>query len=139
VILMAGFEARSLLGGRLGLVFLAPIFKGHAVHNLTGFWLGDFGPLFGGGFLIPAAEAVPAEAGQVHQVDVLYIGAAAQMVAQAAEDGRFDLGYIELGHLGLLLGISEFRIWGSVQPPQAPCISATASRMRGANRAAQSA
>ena len=102
VILMADLVGSLLFGGRLGLVFVAPVLVGHAVDDLAALGLADLDPLLGGGLLIPAAEAVPAEAGQVHHVDVLHIAAVAQVVAQAAEHGRLDLGHVKLGHLVLL-------------------------------------
>src|SRR5581483_12521155 len=45
-----------------------------------------------GGFLVPVAEAVAAEASKVHQVEVLHVGALAQMLDQPAEGGGFELG-----------------------------------------------
>ena len=47
--------------------------------------------LLGGG-AIPLGEAVPAEAGEVHQVDVLHVGALAQMRHQRPERGGLELG-----------------------------------------------
>ena len=51
-------------------------------------------------------RTVAAEAGQVHQVDVLYVGALAQVRNQAAEGGRFDFSAIGLGD-GISHGASQ--------------------------------
>ena len=46
-----------------------------------------------GGFAIPVGQAVAAEAGEDHQVDVLHVGALLdQVVAEAAERGGFEFG-----------------------------------------------
>ena len=49
-------------------------------------------PFVGGFLAIPPAQAVPAEPGQVHQVDVLHVGAFAQMLDQPAERRGLQFG-----------------------------------------------
>jgi len=44
-------------------------------------------PLRVGGVLEPVGQAVAAEAGQIHQIDVLDVGARPQMLDQAPESG----------------------------------------------------
>ena len=80
------------LGGRLGLVAPAPFVVGHAVDQLAGLVVGHrLAALLRGG-AIPLGQAVPAEAGEVHQVDVLHVGALAQMRHQRPERGGLELG-----------------------------------------------
>ena len=80
------------LGGRLGLVASAPFVVGHPVDQLAGLVIGHrLAALLRGG-AIPLGQAGPAEAGEVHQVDVLHIGAAAQVLDERAEGGGLELG-----------------------------------------------
>ena len=54
------------------------------------------------GFAVPVGEAVAAEAGQDHQVDVLHVGPRLEEVAaQAPEHGGFDLRGrgVRIGHV----------------------------------------
>ena len=56
-------------------------------------------------FLVPVRQAIAAEAGQVHQVDVLDIRAMAQMRDEPAEGSRLELGpglVIDILHGGLM-------------------------------------
>ena len=78
--------------GRFGLVFGFPLAEWHAVENLARFLFADLDPTLGGGFIIPIAEAIPAKARVVHHVDILNIGALAQVIAQAAKGGGFEFG-----------------------------------------------
>src|SRR6185437_15798796 len=55
----------------------------------------------GGGLLVPVREAVAAEAGKVHEVDVLHVGAVAEVLHQPPESRGFELRrqvLVELGH-----------------------------------------
>lgn len=87
---MGGFEGGFLGVCGLGLMFGFPLIERHAVEGFPRSHFVDFDAAFGGGFLIPAAEAVPAEAGEVHHVDILHIRAPLQVVAQGAESGGFE-------------------------------------------------
>lgn len=72
-------------------------------------------------------EAVAAEPGEVHQIDVLHVGAFAQVLDQPAEGGRLQLGAgrgVELGcSHAALLSLSRHR-W------RAPARSAILPRHR---------
>ena len=80
-------------GGLPGLV-------GHAVNHFArgGGFQRHAG--IGGGLLIPAAGAVPAEAGEVHHVDILHIRALAQVLDEFAEGGGLDAVALLGGELG---------------------------------------
>ncbi len=67
----------------------------------------DLQPLRGGRVLIPVRQAVAAEAGEIHQVDVLHVGARAQMVDEAPEHGGLEFGpggIVDVGHEWLRFG-----------------------------------
>src|SRR5689334_21773777 len=74
--------ARSLL-----LVLGLPFVVRHAVDDLTRLGIWDLDALLARLLAVPARQAVAAEAGQIHQVDVLYVGALLQMRDQPAEGG----------------------------------------------------
>src|SRR5437763_14396861 len=63
-------ECGALLRTRLALVFRLPFFVGHAVNQLSALILGHRDALGVGRLLHPVGEAVAAEPGKVHQVDV---------------------------------------------------------------------
>ncbi|KAL1837472.1 hypothetical protein VTJ49DRAFT_3752 [Mycothermus thermophilus] len=97
VLLEAGIHPRKLLRGRLALEARLPFGKRHALDELARRLLVE---LALARFLDPVGEAVAAEAGQPHQVDVLGIAARAQMARQPAECGGDDpiIERIEMGH-----------------------------------------
>src|SRR5204862_1330975 len=92
-------EGGLLLGARLLLVLLAPFVIGHAVDDLARLGIAERDALLLGRGAVPFRQAVAAEAGEVHQIDILYIGAFAQMRDQRAERGRFELGAGLVFHL----------------------------------------
>src|SRR6266852_6864431 len=81
-----------LLGARFLLVLLAPFVIGHAVNDLARLGVAERDALLIGRGAVPFRQAVAAEAGEVHQVDVLHVGALAQMRNQRAERRGFELG-----------------------------------------------
>src|SRR6266851_9790530 len=85
-------EGGLLLGARFLLVLLAPFVIGHAVDDLARLGVAECDALFIGRGAVPFRQAVAAEAGEVHQVDVLYVGALAQMRDQRAVRRGFELG-----------------------------------------------
>src|SRR5947207_724211 len=85
-------ESGLLLGARFLLELLAPFVIGHAVDDLARFGIAERDALLLGRGAVPFRQAVAAEAGEVHQIDVLHIGAFAQMRDQRAERRRFELG-----------------------------------------------
>ena len=83
-------ESRFLLGGGFRLVFRLPFLKGHAVDELACTLFVERNAALIGCILHPVGEAVAAKARQIHQVDVLHIGAIAQMGDEAAKGGGFQ-------------------------------------------------
>src|SRR5471032_3078369 len=97
-------EGLFLVARGLFVVLGVPFVVGHAVDDLAGLGIGDFDPLFAGFLAIPARQAVAAETGQIHQVDVLNVGALLQVRHQPAKGGGFELGAGLVVH-GALLGV----------------------------------
>src|SRR5580692_7791242 len=91
LVLLRG-EGGLLLGARLFLVLLAPLVIGRAVDDLARLRVAEVDPLVLGGGAIPFRQAVAAEPGEVHQVDVLHVGALAQMRDERAESRGFEFG-----------------------------------------------
>src|SRR6266436_5615078 len=91
-VLLGGGERSLLLGAGLLLMFRAPFVVGHAVDDLPRLLVRQRDAALLGFGAIPFREAVPAEAGEVHQIDVLDIGPLAQMLDETAKGCRFELG-----------------------------------------------
>src|SRR5262245_9263957 len=111
---LALFEGGLLLRARLLLVLRLPVPVRHAVDNLARLVLAQPLPLLLGGFLIPVGEAVAAEAGEVHQVDVLHVGAFAQVRDELAVSCGLKLGtglVVEVAHGALLKGSASGRLF----------------------------
>ena len=83
-----------------------PLAVGHSVDYFTGLVVGYFNAAdlrFGH---VPFGQAIPAEASEVHDIDVLGVGAFLQVLDQAAKRGsfQFDPGLIaNVGHYCLLM------------------------------------
>src|SRR5579864_1597450 len=92
VLRLRGREGGLLLGRRLLLVLRAPFVVGHAIDDLARLRVGQRDALLLGRLAVPTRKAVAAEAGEVHQVDVLHIGALAQMCDERAERRGFEFG-----------------------------------------------
>src|SRR5580704_220697 len=92
VLVLLGGEGGLLLGGRLLLVLLAPLVVGHAVDDLARLRVAELDALFLGRRAVPFRQAVAAEPGQVHQVDILHVGTLAQMRDEGAEGRGFEFG-----------------------------------------------
>src|SRR5262249_52092059 len=89
----------------LFLVLGLPLLERLAVDDLAALVLGHRHALLVRRLLHPVGEAIAAEAGEIHQVDVLHVGTAAQVLDQAAIDGGFEFG------AGLLVhGNSSLRV-----------------------------
>src|SRR6185437_9297347 len=85
----------AVAGDRLlvtGLMLRLPLFVGHAVDDLARLCIGQRDAAFFGGLAVPARQAVAAEAGEIHELEVLHVAALAQMLDQAAEGGGFKVG-----------------------------------------------
>src|SRR5262245_23069695 len=91
-----------LVAGRFLLVLGLPFVVRHAVDDLARLGIGDLDALLARFLAIPARQAVAAETGEIHQVDVLDVGALLQMRDQAAESGGFEFGAGLVVHGGLL-------------------------------------
>src|SRR5262245_24599952 len=93
LVLVTGLLERGLLvlGGLL-LVLGLPFLVRHAVERLPALGLGHRHAARIGGVLHPVRQALAAEAGKIHQVEVLHIGALAQMLDEAPERGGLELG-----------------------------------------------
>src|ERR1700751_4843088 len=91
---------RELLGAGGGLGFFLPGLIGDAVDRPAALVLAHGNALCVGGVLHPVGQAVAAEAGEIHQVDVLDIGPFTQMVDETPEGGGFDFGsgFVVDGH-----------------------------------------
>src|SRR5262245_15352902 len=92
-------ERRLLLGRGILLVLLPPFVIGHAVDSGTALVLAQGQAPGVGRLLHPVGQAVAAEPGEIHQIDVLHVGARAQVLDQAPEYGGFELG------AGLVVGV----------------------------------
>src|SRR5262245_66211723 len=101
-VLVAGLVESLLLIARSFLLVLGlPLVVRHAVDDLARGGIGDLDALLARLLAIPARQAVAAEAGEIHQVDVLHVRALLQVRDQAAEGGGLEFG------LGLVVhGIS---------------------------------
>src|SRR5713101_2760433 len=89
--LMAGGETGFLLGARLFLILRLPFLVRHAVDDLARLGIGQVDAALAGGGTVPFRQAVAAEAGKVHQIDILHVLALAQMLDEAAEGRGLQL------------------------------------------------
>ena len=95
------FFSSSSFSMRLGLVLGLPFLVGHAVDDLPRFRLGHGEAARLRRLAIPVGEAVAAEAGEVHEVDVLHVAPRPEVLDQAAKGRRLEGGaggVVELGH-----------------------------------------
>src|SRR5258705_1798528 len=86
---LAFLHRRELLGTGRPLICRLPGLVGHAVDGLAALVLGHRSAFGVRLVLEPVRQAVAAEAREVHQIDVLDIGAAAQMFDEAPEHRGF--------------------------------------------------
>src|SRR6266404_6995368 len=96
-------EGGLLLGARFLLMLLAPFVVGHAVDDLACLGITECDALLLGGGAVPFRQAIAAEAGEIHQIDVLHVGALAQMRDQRAEGRGLEFGAGLVVHLHLLM------------------------------------
>ena len=87
---MGLFHRRELLGTGGALKGRLPGLVGHAIDGLAALVLAHRGALGVCLLLEPVGQTVAAEAGQIHQVDVLDVGAGPQMLNEAPENGGFE-------------------------------------------------
>src|SRR4051794_36127083 len=103
-------ERRLLLRRRLFLMLLAPLVVRHAIDDLARLGIGQRDSTLLGRRAIPFRQTVAAEPGEVHQVDILHVGALAQM-----RDERTECRGLQLG-----TGIVVDRIGAHLGPPFPP-------------------
>src|ERR1700730_14091081 len=87
------------------LVLRLPFVVGHAIDDLARLGIGQREAALLGRLAIPPRQAIAAEAGEAHQIEVLHIGALAQMLHQAAKRRRFELGRGLVVHRSLRCGL----------------------------------
>ena len=119
LVLVLGLVESLLLVARGFLLVLGlPLVVRHAVDDLARLGIGDLDALLARLLAVPARQAVAAEAGQIHQVDVLHVRALLQMRDQAAEGGGFELGAGLVVH-GVLLErrVRGYGSAGSIDQP----------------------
>src|SRR4051812_5126705 len=93
--LLRRLERGDLLRCGFFLMFGFPLRERLAVNALARLVLAEVHAALGGRFAIPVGEAVAAETGEYHQVDVLHIGALlVEMRKQPAEGRGFELGIL---------------------------------------------
>src|ERR1700684_811743 len=79
LVLVSGGRLGLLLRCRLFLVFRLPFLIGHAVDDLARLGIGQLHALLFGRLAVPARQAITAETGQIHHVDMLHIGSFPQV------------------------------------------------------------
>src|SRR3954462_9552375 len=85
-------ERRLLFRRRLFLMLLAPLVVWHAIDDFARLGIGQRDPALLGRRAVPFRQTVAAEPGEVHQVDILHVGALAQMRDERAECRGLQLG-----------------------------------------------
>src|SRR3954469_9124631 len=88
---LGSVEGSKLVGPGFALVLRLPLVIRHAVNVRAAVLLREGEPALVRRILQPVREAVAAKAGEVHEVDVLHVGALAQMLRQPPEGRRFQL------------------------------------------------
>src|SRR4051794_12904315 len=100
---LARLEGGALFGARLALVARLPLLVGHAVDMRPALLLGERDAARVRRLLEPVRQAVAAEPGEVHEVDVLHVRAGAQVLHEPAQDRRLEFSpgfWIDVVHDG---------------------------------------
>ncbi len=84
------FEGRLFIGRRFGLMLGFPLLERHAVDDFAGIILRQFKPLGLRRVRHPGRQAIPAEPGQIHHIDVLNVRSRPQMLDQTPEYRGFE-------------------------------------------------
>jgi hypothetical protein len=105
-------EGGLLLRARFFLMLGAPLVIRLAIDEFAAFFLGHGQTFFIRRVLHPVRQAVAAETGQIHQIDVLDVGTGAQVADQAPENGGFQFrsGFVVDRH-GLGPGLGSCVRW----------------------------
>src|SRR5688572_898055 len=94
-------ECRLLVRTGVGLVARLPLCVGHAVDQLARLVLGDCEATRLCRFAVPVRQAISAESCEIHEVDVLDVAPAAEVLDQPAEGGGLEFGsgwLVDLAH-----------------------------------------
>jgi hypothetical protein len=76
-----------------------PLRVGHSVNRFPRVRVAEFDPSFLGGGAIPLRQAVSAETGEIHHVDILHVRALTKVLNQTAKRGRLDLELSSFVHV----------------------------------------
>src|SRR5262249_14068403 len=93
-----------------------PLLVGHSVDHLASVGIAELDAALDRRGAIPLRQAVPAEPGEVHDVEVLDVGALAKVLDQAAERRGLDLGTEWLGDVRHALGVAQRACYVSAVP-----------------------
>src|SRR5690349_6494735 len=85
-------ERLELLWRRVRLMARLPLRVGHAINDLASLALFERQAAGPGGVLVPVRQAIPAEPGKVHEVDVLHVGPFPKMFDEPPECRRLEFG-----------------------------------------------
>src|SRR6056297_1143876 len=109
--LMAFGKSGLLVWSGLGLIGRFPLIHAHAIENFTRFHLVHVDAAGVRRLLIPATQAIAAEAGEFHHVDVLHIRPVFhQVLTQAAKGRRFEFHAGLFIHVRLLLFLAGYNM-----------------------------
>ena len=92
------FKLILLLWRRFVLVITFPFIHGHTIDRLSGLVVVHIQSSVIGCSQVPFGQAVAAETGQVHQVNILNIAALLQVLDESAKRSRFDFFFCSLVH-----------------------------------------
>src|SRR6516162_6693804 len=106
-VLLGGREGSLLLSRSFLLMFRAPLIIRHAIDDLARLRVRQRDAALLRFLVIPPRKAIPAEAGQVHQIDVLDIGPLAEMFDEAPECRGLELGAGLVVHRDLLSALLD--------------------------------
>ena len=82
------------------LVVAFPFLDRHAIDCCSGLVIVHIKPAVSGRSQVPFRQAVPAEAGQIHQVNILNIAAFLEVFDKSAKCGGFDFFFSVVVHFG---------------------------------------
>lgn len=105
----------QLLGGRRRLEAVFPFLIRHAINRLQSIRIGEFvHAQFLGSRMVPFGQAIAAEIGDDHELDVLHLGMRAEMIHQPAEYRGLEFG--TLGFVHIRINKMQVEILHSVVP-----------------------
>ena len=84
------FKCSFLLGGRFRLINAFPFRERHAVDTFACLIVIEGDVSFPSGSEIPFGKTIPAETSEIHEINILHVGAALQVFYQATKSGGFN-------------------------------------------------